>query len=68
MTATWLLITTATIAVAVIALRFVGRIASLRLTLAVLAIAIGVVTGVVDPDPLLAELTHAITHLFGAPQ
>ena len=49
-------------------IRIVGRIASWRLTLTVLAIAILTATGLLNTNPITTEIGHVITNLFGATQ
>lgn len=65
MTITWLLAIAVTLTFGVLVLRLLTRLVSLRLVAAVLAIAIAVTTGLINPDPFTAALEHTVTNLFG---
>lgn len=65
MTITWLLAIAVTLTFGVLVLRLLTRLVSLRLVAAVLAIAIAVTTGLINPDPFIAVLEHTVTNLFG---
>jgi hypothetical protein len=46
-------------------IRILGRIVSWRITLPVLIVAVLVAAGLLDINPVLTELDHLITNLFG---
>lgn len=61
-----LIVLTAVVAFVII-VRVVGRIISWRITLTVLAVAVLVVLGLLDIDPILTEAGHLLSNLFGSP-
>jgi len=60
-----ILIVLIAVAACALLIRALGRIVSWRITLPILAIAILVTAGLLDPDPILTELDHLVTNLFG---
>jgi hypothetical protein len=63
----WILVIIGVIAVCVSIVRLIGAFVSWRLVLAVLAVAILASAGLLNVDPILNEVDHAITNLFGTP-
>ena len=61
-----LLIILIAVAACALLIRALGRIVSWRITLPILAIAILTSTGLLNLAPILTELDHLITNLFGA--
>jgi hypothetical protein len=62
---TSLLIILLAVTVCAYLIRILGRIVSWRITLPVLIVAVLVAAGLLDIAPILTELDHLITNLFG---